>query len=32
MPLAWNEIRHRAIKFANDWAQAASESAEKNQP
>ena len=29
MPLAWNEIRHRAIKFANDWAKAASESADK---
>jgi hypothetical protein len=29
MPLAWNEIRHRAIKFSNDWKSAASESAEK---
>src|ERR1051326_4377220 len=29
MPLAWNEIRHRAIKFSNDWKDAASESAEK---
>src|SRR5829696_4439050 len=29
MPLAWNEIRHRAIKFANDWKTAASESADK---
>jgi hypothetical protein len=29
MPLSWNEIRHRAIKFANDWAGAASEAAEK---
>jgi hypothetical protein len=29
MPLAWNEIRHRAIKFADDWAKAASEAGEK---
>src|SRR5208283_4797346 len=29
MPLAWNEIRHRAIKFANDWSTAARESADK---
>ena len=29
MLLAWNEIRHRAIKFANDWSKAARESAEK---
>ena len=29
MPLAWNEIRHRAIKFANDWAAAQSEASEK---
>jgi hypothetical protein len=29
MPLAWNEIRHRAIKFANDFAHTASEAAEK---
>ena len=29
MPLAWNEIRHRAIKFANDWKIAVSESADK---
>src|SRR5256885_3857411 len=29
MPLAWNEIRHRAIKFANEWSSAASESADK---
>jgi hypothetical protein len=29
MPLSWNEIRHRAIKFSNDWKNAASESAEK---
>ncbi len=27
--LAWNEIRHRAIKFANDWASAAREASEK---
>jgi len=29
MPLAWNEIRHRAIKFANDWKDAARESSDK---
>jgi hypothetical protein len=29
MPLAWNEIRHRAIKFANEWARAARESSDK---
>jgi hypothetical protein len=29
MPLAWNEIKYRAIKFSNDWKNAASESAEK---
>src|SRR5437762_6629464 len=29
MPLAWNEIRHRAIKFAHEWAAALSESADK---
>jgi hypothetical protein len=29
MPLSWNEIRHRAIKFANDWNKAASEAADK---
>ena len=29
MPLAWNEIRHRAIKFANENAKAASEAGEK---
>ncbi len=29
MPLAWNEIRHRAIKFAHDQAAAAREAAEK---
>ncbi len=29
MPLAWNEIRHRAIKFANDWSHAARESSDK---
>src|SRR5258707_3153413 len=29
MPLAWNEIRHRAIKFANEWSTARSESADK---
>jgi hypothetical protein len=29
MPLSWNEIRHRAIKFANEWSGAAREAAEK---
>jgi hypothetical protein len=29
MPLGWNEIRHRAIKFANDWKDAASEAGDK---
>ncbi len=29
MPLAWNEIRHRAIKFANENSHAASEAGEK---
>lgn len=29
MPLAWKEIRHRAIKFSNDWKNTASESADK---
>jgi hypothetical protein len=29
MPLAWNEIRHRAIKFANEWPTTESESADK---
>ena len=29
MPLAWNEIRHRAIKFANENSKAASEAGEK---
>jgi hypothetical protein len=29
MPLSWNEIRHNAIRFANSWAGAQSESAEK---
>jgi hypothetical protein len=29
MPLSWNEIRHRAIKFGNDWSKAVSETAEK---
>lgn len=29
MPLAWNEIRHRAIRFANDWSRAVSEAADK---
>ncbi len=29
MPLAWNEIRHRAIKFANEWSGASREAADK---
>jgi len=29
MPLAWNEIRHRAIRFANENAKAAAEAGEK---
>jgi hypothetical protein len=29
MPLSWNEIRHNAIRFARDWAEARSEIAEK---
>ncbi len=29
MPLAWNEIRQRAIKFTNEWTATESESADK---
>ena len=29
MPLGWNEIRHRAIKFAKSWSAAQSEAADK---
>ncbi|MGH9759010.1 MAG: type IIL restriction-modification enzyme MmeI, partial [Candidatus Acidiferrales bacterium] len=29
MPLSWNEIRHRAIAFSNDWKGEKSERAEK---
>ena len=29
MPLSWNEIRHRAIAFSNEWTGVASERAEK---
>lgn len=29
MPLSWNEIRHRAIVFANDWQGETSEKAER---
>lgn len=29
MPLAWNEIRHRAITFSKDWAGVKSETAEQ---
>jgi len=28
MPLSWNEIKHRAIKFSKDWENATEESAE----
>ena len=29
MPLSWNEIRDRAVKFSKDWADAKSEQAER---
>ena len=29
MPLSWNEIKHRAIKFGNDWKTETRESAER---
>ena len=29
MPLSWNEIRHRAIAFSNEWTGVTSERAEK---
>ena len=29
MPISWNEIRHNAIAFSREWAEARSESAEK---
>ena len=29
MPISWNEIRDRALKFSRKWAGARSESAEK---
>ena len=29
MPISWNEIRHNAIGFAHDWAEAKRETAEK---
>jgi hypothetical protein len=29
MPISWNEIRQRAIKFSNDWKGAASEASDK---
>jgi len=29
MPLSWNEIRERAIRFSKDWADASSEQAER---
>jgi hypothetical protein len=29
MPLSWNEIRHRAIQFAHNWAGTRSAAAEK---
>ena len=28
MPLSWNEIKDRALKFARDWNEESSESAE----
>jgi hypothetical protein len=29
MPLSWNEIRDRAVRFSKDWAKATSEQAER---
>jgi hypothetical protein len=29
MPLSWNEIRHNAVAFAKDWADASRENAER---
>jgi hypothetical protein len=29
MPLSWNEIRHRAIQFAHNWAGTRRKAAEK---
>jgi len=29
MPLSWNEIKHRAIKFGNDWKTETREAAER---
>lgn len=29
MPLSWNEIKHRAIKFGNDWKNETREAAER---
>jgi hypothetical protein len=29
MPLSWNEIRDRSVKFSKDWADAKSEQAER---
>ena len=29
MPLSWNEIKHRAIKFGNDWKTETREDAER---
>ena len=29
MPLSWNEIKHRAIKFGNDWKGETREAAER---
>jgi restriction-modification enzyme MmeI-like protein len=28
MPISWNEIRHNAVAFANDWAGVTREDAE----
>ena len=30
MPLAWNEIKDRALKFSREWADEASEAAQAN--
>jgi hypothetical protein len=30
MPLSWNEIKDRALKFSHEWADESSEDAEAN--
>jgi len=30
VPLSWNEIRHRAIRFSKEWTEAKREQAEKH--